>query len=497
MPEKIEYPVSFEKLLVMVSGVEKNNPLIVNYLREREEKNSMISHYRREYYEPKEIDEYRIEGHPTSNLVRFLVDFGSSWRFLDKNIRDKTVGNLKRLYNYIRNPFSESVSLTREHIIRIEERMGSFALTDELAYTVGLFTTQTGETVIPRVRELDDQVNVKDDSVFNDMEKYKKGFWKSNNENDVKYEEKVIENKEIIKAFEQTNSGFKVVEKRVDGIALMMTTEITETREQIKNMQKELKESELKIERAKAAWQRMETDLGRKVEEYDDKADELLERYETFIERMERRDRARNISKEWWFLERLEVARQWQESSRRNDERRREIEKRDEERHREFKDMMKWWDHYFNADFKNMGYIYVPAWCLYRPQGIVKEEYSRFVRGENVRYGRLIKSLSALTLYSVVSLVAGIKLIMLSWNRFLHDFLKNVINREIDMWNTIKEDNNSGDWKKNKILKILVGLWLTLFTLLGGYGYFINRRNMEKTFESDKVEVGRNSEEPE
>lgn len=63
----------------------------------------------------------------------------------------------------------------------------------------------------------------------------------------------------------------------IDGLALMMTSEITTNRQEIKNMREELEKSRLKNERSQRAWKAMEESLGVEIREYNDKVDKLLD----------------------------------------------------------------------------------------------------------------------------------------------------------------------------------------------------------------------------
>src|ERR1051325_6281436 len=128
MPEEIEYPVSFENLLQIVSGVHERS-LTMSLI-------SIVARNPERYgidTPSVEVPEFDIKRNPTSNLVRFLVDFGVAWKYLNKDHRNKTLDSLKKLYEYIRNPFTiEDVNLKEEHISAIAKRMKEFTITNEL-----------------------------------------------------------------------------------------------------------------------------------------------------------------------------------------------------------------------------------------------------------------------------------------------------------------------------------------------------------------------------
>jgi hypothetical protein len=78
----------------------------------------------------------------------------------------------------------------------------------------------------------------------------------------------------------------------------------------------------------------MEESLGRKIEEYDDKINDLLEKYETYEERKDRRARSWFMFDEMAHLTRLDAAAEYWEG-RRESEKHREKEKIIEDKRRE------------------------------------------------------------------------------------------------------------------------------------------------------------------
>jgi hypothetical protein len=148
---------------------------------------------------------------------------------------------------------------------------------------------------------------------------------------------------------------------------------------------------------------------------------------------MVRQDRDRGLRKEWWFLERLKVSREWQEGWNKMQEEFRRDRERDDERWQKWEEESRWWDAYFDGNIKKIGYRYLPAYCLQRPIGIWIEEYDSFMKGEGVKYGRLLISLSSLATYLSVSIVLSIKLVVWSWEYLNHKVLGK-IRGEIENW---------------------------------------------------------------
>jgi len=299
-----------------------------------------------------------------------------------------------------------------------------------LAATVNLFYRKTGEMIVPRFKEME-RVAEEDENMFNKMDVNNNGFWKSSTEDKVKFEERKKENKEIVRAFKDTNGGFKVVSNRIDGMALMMTTEITTNRQELKDMKEKLKDYQLENERSQRAWKVMEESLGRKIEESNDNVDKLLRNYESFEEKMARQDRDWNMIQEMGFLGRLDAAAQYWEGVKRGNKQKEENDKIREEKQKkydeEFKKEMEWYQSNFAADFKKIGYRWLPVFCVQRPVALALRQYDHYLEKEEVDKRELGIAVSALSTYFLITVLLSAKLVGYLWNKFWL-----VIEKEID-----------------------------------------------------------------
>jgi hypothetical protein len=204
-----------------------------------------------------------FDGNPSSNLVKFLVNFGLNWQYLKENERKETVDNLQKLYECVHCPFKFDEILGKNKRYRhnmMIEKMSELKLTDELSYTLMLFKKQTGQMIIPRLPEVN-KVEANEE-LFNKASKYNAGMW-AYKENKLEMNVREEENKEIVKAFDQADRNFKVITDKQDGLALLMTTEITTTRDDVRKLRDELEKNKQIFEREQRAWEELERKLGK------------------------------------------------------------------------------------------------------------------------------------------------------------------------------------------------------------------------------------------
>lgn len=128
MGEEIEYPVSFENLMVIVSGYYTDMSFETKYNEhEGMEKLSGIKYVT------------KFSGNPSANLVNFLTQFTLKWKYMDKDKRMKTVENLKLLYEAIHEPFKISKflkeNMKQKHTEMIKV-LSKLKLTEEFSYTL-------------------------------------------------------------------------------------------------------------------------------------------------------------------------------------------------------------------------------------------------------------------------------------------------------------------------------------------------------------------------
>jgi hypothetical protein len=228
-------------------------------------------------------------------------------------------------------------------------------------------------------------------NVLNKMDVYNNTFWKRTGKDTVKYQERKDENVVISKAFKDTNEGFKTVNKE-------------------------------KYERSQRAWKTMEADLGEIKESYREMED-TFRKYETFEERRARSDRDWNMIGELGYLDKVEIAIGFWEDMERIKKERKEKDEKSRKYEETLDREIEWWKDYMAGRISKIGYRYLPAYCLFRPIGIVKEEYSHIRSGKDVSKGRLIVAVSSLMTNFSCLVVLTWKLLGYLWNKMVDDMI--------------------------------------------------------------------------
>jgi hypothetical protein len=134
-----------------------------------------------------------------------------------------------------------------------------------------------------------------------------------------------------------------------------------------------------------------------------------------------------------------------------------------------------------------MGYIYVPAWCYYRPQGIIREEYNHYQRGEPIGKGRLIASVSALSTYLIISVWTIVKLPKYLWKKWfdlnaaIEERLREIIREDLG-----NKSNNSEiiSYLRSKWIK--GGCMIALIEMVRRVYSYIRMKVNEKGNKDDK-----------
>jgi len=164
MMEEIRYPVSLKDLAIIVSGYWEKEEIIWINERERYDGNGLFGNMTTVGYgssahivktERPDENVYRkisqkksgFKGTPSSNLVKFLIDFGGRWNTIG-NSREKTIETLKEFYECMSNPFRFKGKGIGEEIVNVVLEL---EYTEELIHAVNMFYRVSGHMIAPRL----------------------------------------------------------------------------------------------------------------------------------------------------------------------------------------------------------------------------------------------------------------------------------------------------------------------------------------------------------